>query len=141
MEVDFSKLPPSTARKVDEVLRQDFNQKVYEASRRQLDIAARNYLHRPRARDGFGERVIEVDPVFDAIWRIYYGHDYSSQKDLMKFLVRRNPEIAVRSQGTKLMVGWGPGSESKRPVGLGNSRLPIADSREGSPKAERLTAV
>ena len=70
MEVDFSKLPPSTARKVDEVLRQDFNQKVYEASRRQLDIAARNYLHRPRARDGFGERVIEVDPVFDAIWRI-----------------------------------------------------------------------
>jgi hypothetical protein len=108
MEVDLSRLQPSTALKVDEILRHDFNRLLFEASQRQVAIAARNHLHRPRARDGFGERVMELDPVFDAFWRIAYGHDYSQQQDLMKFLMRRNPEIAVRSQGCKIMVGWTP---------------------------------
>jgi hypothetical protein len=118
MEVDLSKLDPGVALKVDEVLRGRFNELIFAAAQRQRDIAARNYLNRPVSRDGFGGKTVEVDAAFDAMWRCYYGHNYSENKDLMKFLSKRNPEIVCRPTGTKIMVGWAPGSESKRPVGV-----------------------
>lgn len=118
MEVDLSNLSLNLRQKMDEVLRTDFNVTVMKAMERQRQIAARNYLHRPRARDGFGELTQQIDPVFDAMWRIHYGWDYSHNKDLLRFLMRRNPEIRVQSRGTKIQVGYAPGSNSRRPVGL-----------------------
>jgi hypothetical protein len=108
MEVDFSRLDPKTRGTVDEIFRRDFDLKVYKAIRRQQRVAARNYLHRPRARDGFGERTIEVDAYIDALWRNVYGHSYSEDLDLVRFLVKRNPEIKVQSLGTKVQVGYAP---------------------------------
>ena len=119
MEVDLSQLGGELALKVDEVLRADFNKTVLAAAERQRRMAAFNYLNRPLARDGFGEQTLMIDPVFDAMWRTYYGHNYSESKDLMRFLAKRNPEIVVRSRGTRVQVGYAPGSGSKRPLGRG----------------------
>jgi hypothetical protein len=119
MEVDFSRLDFKTAQKVDEILRQDYNKLLVQAGERQRRIAFLNYLHRPMAKDGFGERRIMIDPVFDAYWREHYGKNYTHDEDLMKFLVKRNPEIKVQSRGTKqIHVGWMPGPGSRKPVGL-----------------------
>ena len=119
MDVDFSRLDFATATKVDEVIRTGYNRTLVAAAKRQARAAALNQLCRPLAKDGFGERTLMIDPVFDAYWRTCYGSEYSQDADLMKFLKARNPEIAVRSRGTKeIMVGWMPGSTSKRPVGL-----------------------
>jgi hypothetical protein len=119
MEVDFSRLDLATATRVDELLRRDYNQKLVRMAARQRRIAFLNHLHRPHAKDGFGELTFAIDPVVDAYWREYYGKRYTEDKDLMRFLAKRNPEIAVRSRGTKaIFVGWMPGSASKRPLGL-----------------------
>ena len=121
MEVDLSQLSAELRAKVDEVLRKDFDLLVLKALERQKRIAWRNYLNRPVAQDGFGELTMQVDPVFDAMWRSYYGHDYSDNPDLVRFLKRRNPEIVVRSRGTRIQVGYGTCGESRRPVGMGSS--------------------
>ncbi len=124
MEVDFSRLDFETAHKVDDILRGTFDQQLVTAARRQQRVAALNHLQRPKAKDGFGERLFQIDPVFDAFWRTCYGSAYTADADLMKFLARRNPEITVRSRGTKEMfTGWLPSSSSKRPVGLAAAGL------------------
>jgi hypothetical protein len=120
MEVDFSKLDLATASRVDEVIRHDYNATLLQAAARQRRVAFLNRLHRPLAKDGYGERTLMIDPVFDAYWRECYGKHYLEDADLMKFLKRRNEEIGVQSRGTKqIFVGWMPSSQSKRPVGLG----------------------
>src|SRR4051812_48468099 len=114
MEVDFSRLDRATAQRVDEILRGDHELKVLEAVKRQTAIAKRNHDRRPRARDGFGERTFEVDAVVDTIWRQVYGHDYSEDQDLMRFLLKRNPEIGVRSAGTRVQVGYTASGRGKK---------------------------
>ena len=127
MEVDFSRLDLETAQKVDEVIRKDYSEKLLRAAARQRRVAFLNHLHRPLAKDGFGERTLMIDPVFDAYWRECYGKNYTQDADLMKFLARRNPEITVRSRGTKaIFVGYMPGSASRRPIGLENVRSSLS---------------
>jgi hypothetical protein len=119
MEVDFSRLDFATATKVDAILRGQWDEQIAAAAERQRRIAFINHLHRPLAKDGFGERTLMIDPVVDALWRQYYGDKYTQDPELVKFLCRRNPEITVRSRGTKeISVGWMPGRTSKRPIGL-----------------------
>lgn len=112
MEIDLSNLDRATATKVDGIFRRDFDLKVFKAIRRQTAIAARNELNRPLAKEGFGPRTIETDAMVDSIWRQFYGHNYSENKDLMKFLARRNPEIRVRSLGSRIQSGYMPGDRS-----------------------------
>lgn len=119
MEVDFSQLDFATATKLDEILRTGYDATLVEAGKRQARVALLTRLQRPLAKDGFGEMTFLIDPVFDAHWRECYGKDYKDDKALMKFLLKRNPEIGVKSRGTKeIMVGYTPSSGSKRPVGL-----------------------
>ena len=120
MEVDFSRLDLATAHRVDEVIRHDYNATLLAAAARQRRVAFLNRACRPLAKDGFGERTLMIDPVFDAYWKECYGKHYLEDADLVKFLKRRNEEIVVQSRGTKaIFVGWMAGSGSKRPIGLG----------------------
>ncbi len=128
MEVDFSKLDLATATTVDKLLRGSYEQVLLDAAARQRRVACINHLNRPLAKDGFGGRSLMIDPVFDAFWRECYGKHYLQDADLLKFLVKRNPEIAVRSRGTKeIFVGYQTSSASKRPIGLQKSEK-IQDS-------------
>jgi len=113
MEIDLSQLSQGTRAKVDEIFRRDFDLKVLKAVRRQTRAAAVNHLCRPRAKEGFGERTFEIDAYIDALWRNFYGKSYTEDKDLMRFLAKRNPEIRVRSLGTRIQVGWAPGEKSR----------------------------
>lgn len=113
MEIDLSGLDAKTRGKVDEIFRRDYDLKVMKAIRRQTALAARNQRDKERSLNGRGERTHEIDAVIDSIWRQFYGHDYSANQDLMKFLAKRNPEIRVLSGGTKMMTGWMPGAASK----------------------------
>lgn len=106
MEIDLSQLDRKTAEKVDDIFRRDFDLKVLKAIERQTKIAARNHLFRPRATDGFGERTVMVDATIDALWRQFYGNHYSEDRELMRFLLKRNPEIGVRSLGSRIQVGY-----------------------------------
>lgn len=135
MDVDFSQLDFATATKVDEVLRRSYSEVLLKAAERQRRVAAINMLHRPLAKDGFGERTLMIDPVFDGYWRAAYGHNYTHDPDLLKFLARRNPEIAVKSRGTKeIFVGYQSSRASRKPVGLENTE-------SGKRKAETNHAI
>jgi hypothetical protein len=113
MQVDLSQLDFETRAAVDEIFRSDYELKVLQAVQRQQAVAARNSLYPPRAKDGFGEKKFEIDAFLDAVWRNYYGHDYSMDTDLMRFLSRRNPEICVKSQASKIQFGYTPGASAK----------------------------
>ncbi len=113
MEIDLSRLDFGTAKKVDEIFRGDHELQVLKAIRRQTALAGRNYQGE-RARNGIGTRKFEVDAVIDALWRQFYGHDYSENQDLMKFLARRNPEILVRSGGAKIQVGYSSAGRGRK---------------------------
>lgn len=106
MEVDLSQLDPGTRGKMDEIFRGQFDRMLYEAALRQREVAARNYLNRPKARDGFGPRLFEVDAVIDGLWRQVYGAGYTEDKEVMKFLAKRNPEILARGTGNRIQVGY-----------------------------------
>lgn len=116
MEIDLSRLDGRTRKRVDEIFKGDHELKVLQAIRRQTRLAARN-CQGERSVAGRGARTLEVDAVIDALWRQVYGHDYSEDQDLMKFLRKRNPEIVVRAGGTRIQVGYSAGSGSRRPVG------------------------
>ncbi len=85
---------------------------VYKPSIPEIFVAARNHAERPRATDGFGPRRFEIDAMVDSIWRQCYGHNYTEDQDLLKFLTRRNPEIEVRARGSRIQVGYMPGERS-----------------------------
>lgn len=116
MEIDLSQLDFATAKRVDEIFRGDHELQVLKAIERQTKLAARNHRGE-RSVNGLGPRQFEVDAVIDTIWRQFYGHDYSENQDLMKFLAKRNPEIKVKVGGTKMQVGYssaGRGSKYSR---------------------------
>lgn len=100
-------------------MRGSYEKQLLEAAARQRRVALLNQLHRPLSKDGFGGRSLMIDPVFDAFWRECYGKNYTQDEALVKFLVKRNPEIAVKSRGTKeIFVGYAPSGASRKPVGL-----------------------
>jgi hypothetical protein len=136
MRVDFSELGFDLAQKVDEILRGTYNRQLLEAAEEQRRVAALNYLHPPRARDGFGEQTLAIHPVFDAYWRQCYGARYSEDKSLLKFLCRRNPEIVVRSLGTRVQVGWEPNKRFVRRYSLGNGKEQMANGKGAGAKGE-----
>lgn len=113
MEIDLSNLDQATAKRVDEIFRGDHELKVMKAIRRQTQLAARNHQGEA-SRSGFGSRKFEVDAVIDAVWRQFYGHDYSENQDLMTFLAKRNPEIVVKTRGTKIQAGYSAGGRGTK---------------------------
>lgn len=120
MEIDLSQLDSATAKKVDEIFRGDHELKVMAAIRRQTQLAARNHRGE-RSVNGIGGRKFEVDAVFDALWRQFYGHDYSADPELLKFLGKRNPEIVVKTglsqtgqYGTRIQVGYSSVGRGKK---------------------------
>lgn len=103
MEVDLSRLPAAVQRKMDEIFRGDADLKILKAIQRQTHTAAaaRNNPH--RWKDDFGERTLVVDPVIDSYWTAQYGPDWKANKDLVRFLLGRNPEIAGQSRSGKII--------------------------------------
>ena len=104
MEIDLSRLPARVQQQMDEIFRKDFDLKVLKAVQRQQQAAA-------AARDKMQWREDmrpqhAIDPFIDSIWRTCYGHNYTENPDLMRFLAKRNEEIALRPKSNKIMVGY-----------------------------------
>jgi hypothetical protein len=115
MEIDLSNLPPAVRQKMDHIFRHDFDLKVLKAIERQTATAKARENGLPW-RDDMRPQ-FEIDPMVDSIWRQFYGHNYTENVDLMKFLVARNPEIVVKSRSGKTMVGY---SAANRQSAIGN---------------------
>lgn len=104
MEVDLSQLDAATRQRVDEIFRKDFDLRVLKAVERQTRTATER---RDRVRwHSELKPQFEIDPFVDSIWRQFYGHNYTENPDLMRFLQRRNPEIALAARSNKIMVGY-----------------------------------
>jgi len=104
MEIDLSRLPAAVRQKMDDIFRGDHDLRVLQAIQRQTQTAnARrdtvrwHELLRPQ---------YEIDPMVDLLWRQFYGHNYTENPDLMRFLAKRNPEIAVHARSPKTQVGY-----------------------------------
>ena len=106
MEIDLSNLPLPVRRKMDEIFRSDFDLSVLKAIRRQT-AAAKALRDRPPAwKTDFGPQTLSIDPFVDALWRQFYGHNYTEDREKVNFLVKRNEEIAVRARPGRLALGF-----------------------------------
>jgi len=89
---------------MDEIFRGDHDLRVLKAIERQTETARQRRDN--VAWDDDMMPTYEIDPVIDAHWRRYYGHNYTENKDLMRFLAARNPEIVLRARSRKIQVGY-----------------------------------
>lgn len=97
---------------MDEIFRKDADLRILKAIERQTRTAQ---ARRDAVRwDDDMVPQHEIDPVIDAHWRRFYGHNYTENADLMRFLVRRNPEIFVKARSGKIQVGYSGKEEGKR---------------------------
>jgi hypothetical protein len=129
MEVDLSRVPAAVQRKMDEIFRRDYDLRVLKAIERQT-ATAKARENGLRWRDDFVPQT-EIDPFIDSIWTQLYGKDYKANKDLMKFLVNRTPEIFVKARSGKAQVGYTATRSGERRTGNGidTSPCPLPGSR------------
>lgn len=104
MEIDLSNLDQGTRLKMDEIFRSDFDLRVLKAVERQTRTAKARE-NGPRWQPDMKPEY-EIDPVIDSLWRQYYGHNYTENADLMKFLMARNPEIKLRTRSGRIQTGY-----------------------------------
>ena len=125
MEIDLSRLDARTRAAVDGRYQDRFHRDLSTAIQRQTTTAKarENGLH---WRDDFVPRY-EIDPFIDSFWRQYYGHNYTENRDLMKFLAARNPEVVTRVRSGKTQVGYaGSRSALEAPRWKPKSRIRFA---------------
>lgn len=120
MEVDLSQLPHEVRRKMDDIFRNDFDLKLLKAVEAQKRTAQ---LRRDNVRWNTDMKPeLEINPVIDSFWRRVYGHNYTENPDLMKFLARRNEEIRVNARSPKIQVGYqGQTPNTKHPTRKGRT--------------------
>lgn len=104
MDVDLSEVPHEIRTRMDEIFRGRLDERLFHAVQRQREVAAKRFERVRWSADMMPQT--EVDPMIDAWWCHYYGHNYSANADLMKFLHKRNPEIVLRARSNKVMVGY-----------------------------------
>jgi hypothetical protein len=107
MEIDLSRLPAAVQKAMDRIFRQDADLKVLKAVERQTRLA-REARRRPhRWQDDLGPQRLMLDPLVDAYWTAQYGHNWLENQSLVRFLMRRNPEIVGQNESRKIQVGYG----------------------------------
>lgn len=104
MEWDLSRLDQRTREAVGGHFNDQFHKDLAHAIERQTQIAAQRRDTVQWSNDFVPKE--EIDPVVDTLWRKFYGHSYTEDEDLMKFLRRRNPEIEMRPKSNKIQVGY-----------------------------------
>lgn len=134
MEWDLSNLDAGTRQEIDDIMRKDMDLQIVKMMDRQKRLAIRAHKQPPRAIDGFGGKVLQIDAFLDAYWRRVYGHNYTENPDLLNFLKKRNPEIVVKHTGTKIQIGWRPNGRS-----LQKSFYNTYEPRDGRKQPEIVT--
>ena len=106
MEVDLSRLPAAVQKAMDNIFRKDADLKILKAIQRQTHIAKLMRLNPHRWKDDFGPQQLIVDPVIDDFFTAQYGPAWKEDKNLVKWLLGRNPEMAGQSVAGRTRVGY-----------------------------------
>ena len=64
-----------------------------------------------RSVDGIGRLRMRIDPTLYHAWGTKYGYDCWKDSQFLKEIERDNPEVRVKSGGTRLQVGWQGGTK------------------------------
>lgn len=114
---DLSELPAAARASLAETVQRGFHEDALKAQRRQLAVAKENAAHRPRSQDGLGELTMQIDPVYyvDAAW--YFrdpegnpDYQWTTDPDKVRWYTKRHEAVQVKSEGTRLQVGYGQSS-------------------------------
>jgi hypothetical protein len=111
VEIDLSKLDARTRAAVDGQFTDKFHRDLATAIQRQTRTATARRDQMRWREDMVPE--YEIDPFVDSLWRQFYGHNYTENPDLMKFLAARNPEIKLKARSGKVQVGYAGMSKIK----------------------------
>ena len=147
MEIDLSRLDARTRAAVDGQFTDRFHRDLAKAITRQTRTAKARH-ETVRFRDDFVPQH-EIDPFIDSLWRQFYGHDYTENKDLMRFLVNRNPEIFVKARSGKIQTGYtgrnsftqggGASNRTHNPVRAGATPAPATKRNKQGCRFDRGT--
>ena len=131
MEVDLSRLPAAVQKAMDNIFRRDADLKILKAIQRQTHIAKLMRLNPHRWKDDFGPQQLIVDPVIDDFFTAQYGPAWKEDRNLVKWLLGRNPEMAGQSVAGKTKVslagsGFRVQGGGKRGVTFGRGTMNFA---------------
>jgi hypothetical protein len=106
IELDLTALPLSARRTFDEVIRSETMAQIVRAKAEQLDLAAWNRRHPPRAIEGLGGQTFAATPfIWSALRRVCKAAP-GEDVEIQKWAARKYPELRVRHQPSKMQVGY-----------------------------------
>lgn len=109
LELNLVDVPMGVRRSLAAMCSEENAREVVKALDRQQRIARWFHQNRPRAVEGLGGQEMAMDPYFRQYFKMRHGSDPIDDAHLQRFVRRRNPELNVRSTGTRIQVGPGDG--------------------------------
>ncbi len=86
-------------------LRTEHSRDMVKADKRQKEIAKANNNQSHRAVDGLGRPVASFDAAGYMDLKVRQGVG-AEDKDFMKWVTKRHPEVAIKCTGTKIQAGY-----------------------------------
>jgi hypothetical protein len=99
-------LPGNLRQQVVEELKTGHRKEWVNAGIQQKKIAKQTSINEFKSVDGIGRLRMRVDPTLYHYWGHKVGYGCWKDAQFLREIERDNPEVRVKSGGTRLQVGW-----------------------------------
>lgn len=99
-------LPGNLRQQVIEELKTGHRKEWVNAGIQQKKIAKQTSINEFKSVDGIGRLRMRVDPTLYHYWGHKVGYGCWKDAQFLREIERDNPEVRVKSGGTRLQVGW-----------------------------------
>ena len=99
-------LPGNLRQQVIQELKEGHRKEWVNAGIEQKKIARQTHINDFKAIEGIGRLRMRVDPTLYHYWGHKVGYGCWKDAQFLREIERDNPEVRVKSGGTRLQVGW-----------------------------------
>jgi hypothetical protein len=99
-------LPGNLRQQVVEELKTGHRKEWVNAGIQQKKIAKQTSINEFKSVDGIGRLRMRIDPTLYHYWGHKVGYGCWKDAQFLREIERDNPEVRVKSGGTRLQVGW-----------------------------------
>jgi hypothetical protein len=105
MELDLSHLPRAVRVRLRQIWSEKFERELFTAIQNQERIAKHFHDQAPVWREGIGERVMAIDPLFRWLIKHHFGQDTLDPK-FWDWFRKRYEQFKIKSRAPRPQVGW-----------------------------------
>ena len=111
-------LPGNIRQQVIQELKEGHRKEWVNAGIEQKKIARQTHINDFKAIEGIGRLRMRVDPTLYHYWGHKVGYGCWKDAQFLREIERDNPEVRVKSGGTRLQVGWSGSKRSSQKFAL-----------------------